>query len=179
MSLGVDAMTSNFALWDTIEEKVISYPRGDDEPVVALDPRYQVLRIVKEDKPEIPEGWSIRQQCSVDLDAGEWHHGWELIAPPPPVPPEPDYVGFYSAMLSSATYSAVLQMPATAELARALAVFVSAIQDAMNYRVNPQAMQGAIWLLLGQMALTDEHVTELTELMATYHLDLTYTLAPA
>jgi len=179
MSLGVDAMTSNFALWDTITEQVLRYPRADDEPVVALDPRYQVLRIIKEDKPEIPEGWSIRQQWSVDLVAGEWRHSWELIELPLPAPPQPDYFGFYSALLGSATYSAVIGMPATAELARALAVFVSAIQDAMNYRVNPQAMQGAIWLLLGQMALTDEHVTELTELMATYHLDLTYTLAPA
>ena len=179
MSRGVDAMTSNFALWDTITEQVLRYPRADDEPVVALDPRYQVLRIIKEDKPEIPEGWSIRQQWSVDLVAGEWRHSWELIELPLPAPPQPDYFGFYSALLGSATYSAVIGMPATAELARALAVFVSAIQDAMNYRVNPQAMQGAIWLLLGQMALTDEHVTELTELMATYHLDLTYTLAPA
>jgi hypothetical protein len=179
MSRGVDAMTSNFALWDTITEQVLRYPRADDEPVVALDPRCQVLRIVKEDKPELPEGWSIRQQWSVDLVAGEWRHGWELIELPLPAPPQPDYFGFYSALLGSATYSAVIGMPATAELARALAVFVSAIQDAMNYRVNPQAMQGAIWLLLGQMALTDEHVTELTELMATYHLDLTYTLAPA
>jgi len=28
------------------------------------------------------------------------------------------------------------------------------------------------------MSLTDEHVAELAELMATYHLDLTYTLQP-
>lgn len=179
MSRGVDAMTSNFALWDTITEQVLRYPRADDEPVVAMDPRYQVLRIVKEDKPEVPEGWDARQKWSVDLVAGEWRHGWELIELPLPAPPQPDYFGFYSALLGSATYSAVLEAPATAELARALAVFVSAIQDAMNYRVNPQAMQGAIWLLLGQVALTDEHVAELTELMATYHLDLTYTLAPA
>jgi len=172
-------MTSNFALWDTIEEKVLSYPRGDDEPVVALDPRYQVLRIVKEDQPEVADGWSVRQTRAVDLGAMEWRWGWELIEPLPPAPPEPDYVGFYSALLGSTTYQAVLQMPATAELARALAVFVSAIQDAMNYRVNPQAMQGAIWLLLGQVALTEAHVAELTELMAIYHLDLTYTLAPA
>jgi hypothetical protein len=70
-------------------------------------------------------------------------------------------------------------MPATADLARALAVFVSAIQDAMSYRVNTQAMQGAIWLLLAQVTLTDDHVAELTELMATYYLDMTYTLVPA
>jgi len=168
-------MSSNFALWDSIEEKVISYPRGDDEPVVALDPRYQVLSIVREPKPDVPEGWDVRQQWSVDLTAGEWRQDWELIEP---APPTPDYVGFYAALLDSATYQAVIQMPATAELARALAVFVSTIQDAMAGRVNPGAMQGAIWLLLGQMSPTDDHVAELTELMATYHLDLTYTLQP-
>jgi len=169
---------NNFALWDTIEEKVISYPRGDDEPVVALDPRYQVLRIIKKDKPEIPDGWSIRSTRAVDLDAMEWRWGWELIELPLPAPPQPDYFGFYSALLGSSTYSAVIEMPATAELARALAVFVSAIQDAINYRVNTQAMQGAIWLLLGQVTLTDDHIAELTELMATYQLDLVYTLEP-
>jgi hypothetical protein len=173
------AMSSNFALWDSITEQVLAYPRNDDEPVVALDPRYRVLRIVREPRPDAPEGWGVRQRWSVDLTTGEWRQGWELIELPAPAPPQPDYVGFYSDLLASATYQAVIGMPATAELARALAVFVSAIQDAMNYRVNPQAMQGAIWLLLGQVALTDEHVAELTELMATYHLDLTYSLAPA
>ena len=169
---------NTLALWDTINQEILSYPRADDEPVVNLDPRYMVLRIIKEDKPDAPEGFTVRQRWSVDLDALEWRHGWELIELPAPAPPQPDYVGFYSDLLASATYQAVIQMPATAELARALAVFVSAIQDAMNYRVNTQAMQGAIWLLLGQVALTDEHVAELTELMATHHLDLVYTLQP-
>ena len=169
---------NTLALWDTINQEILSYPRADDEPVVNLDPRYLVLRIIKEDKPDAPEGFTVRQRMTVDLDALEWRHGWELIELPAPAPPQPDYVGFYSDLLASATYQAVIQMPATAELARALAVFVSAIQDAMNYRVNPQAMQGAIWLLLGQVALTDEHVAELTELMATHHLDLVYTLQP-
>lgn len=173
------AMTSNFALYDTITEEVLRYPRADDEPVIGLDPRYQVLRVVKEDKPEVPEGWGIRETRSVDLAAGEWRHGWELIEPAPPVEPGPDYIGFYSALLGSTTYQAVLQVPATAELARALAVFVSAIQDAMNYRVNEQAIQGAIWLLLSQVVLTDAHVAELTELMSVYHLDKSYSLAPA
>ena len=169
---------NTLALWDTINQEILSYPRADDEPVVNLDPRYMVLRIIKEDKPDAPEGFTVQQRMTVDLDALEWRHGWELIELPAPAPPQPDYVGFYSDLLASVTYQAVIQMPATAELARALAVFVSAIQDAMNYRVNTQAMQGAIWLLLGQVALTDEHVAELTELMATHHLDLVYTLQP-
>ena len=169
---------SNFALWDTIEEKVLSYPRGDNEPVAQLDPRYLVLSIVREDKPDVPEGWAARQNWAVDLDALEWRQTWELIEPLPPAPLGPDYVGFYSALLSSSTYQAVIQAPATADLARALAVFVSSIQDAMNYRVNTQAMQEAIWLLLAQVTLSADNVAELTELMATYRLDTVYTLAP-
>jgi hypothetical protein len=93
-------------------------------------------------------------------------------------PPQPDYVGFYSALLSSIVYGTVLTQPATAELARALAIFVSAMQDAMAGRVNPAAMQGAIWLLLSQVALTEAHAIELAELMATYHMSGSYLLAP-
>ena len=171
-------MTSNFTLYDTIAEEVVRYPRGDDKPVIGLDPRYVVLSIVKEEKPDVPEGWRINETRTVDVDALEWRHGWELIELPPPTGPGPDYVGFYSALLASTTYQDVLQVPATAELARALVVFVSAIQDAMNYRANPQALQGAIWLLLGQVALNDENLAELMGLMSVYHLDTIYALAP-
>jgi hypothetical protein len=90
----------------------------------------------------------------------------------------PDYQGFYSGLLDSLTYRSVVLMPATAELARALAIFVSAMQDAMAGRVNPAAMQGAIWLLLGQVALTEAHAAELAGLMSTYHLSGSYLLAP-
>lgn len=168
-------MSSNFALWDTVTQQVLAYPRNDDEPVVSLDPRYEVLRIVREPRPDAPEGWDVQQRWSVNLPTLQWRQSWDLIEPAPPLP---DYVSFYAALLDSATYQAVIQMPATADLARALAVFVSAIQDAMAGRVKPGAMQGAIWLLLGQLSLTDEHVAEVAELMATYHLDLSYTLQP-
>ena len=172
-------MNSNFALYDTIAEKVVRYPRGDDEPVIGLDPRYLVLRIVKEERPDALAGWRIHEARTVDLGALEWRHGWELIELPPPTGPGPDYAGFYSALWASTTYQAVLQVPATADLARALVVFVSAIQEAMNYRANPQALQGAIWLLLGQVAWSDENLAELMELMSVYRLDTVYTLAPA
>jgi hypothetical protein len=91
---------------------------------------------------------------------------------------QPDYIGFYARLLVSQVYQALLQTPATAEQAKALAIFVSAVQDAMAGRVNPGAMQAAIWRLLAQVALTDVHLAELTALMATYHLSDTYLLAP-
>ena len=90
----------------------------------------------------------------------------------------PDYVGFYSALLISNIYAAVLTQPATAELARAMVVFVSAIQDAMASRENRPAMQGAIWLLLSQIPLDQAHAAELTSLMSQHHLAGVYQLQP-
>jgi hypothetical protein len=91
---------------------------------------------------------------------------------------QPDYVGFYSALLGSSVYSAVLVQPATADLARAMVVFVSAIQDCMAGRENRPAMQGAIWLLLSQIPLDVAHAAELTGLMNQYHLAGVYQLQP-
>jgi hypothetical protein len=97
-----------------------------------------------------------------------------------PSVPEPDYQGFYNSLLASNTYKEVLTITATADLARSLAVFVSAIQDAMAGRVNPSALQGAIWLLLSQINLSAGSVNEISSLMRAYHLDKTYSLsAPA
>jgi hypothetical protein len=94
-------------------------------------------------------------------------------------PAQPDYQGFYQALLASSVYQAVLAQPATAELARALAVFVSAIQDCMASRENRQAMQGAIWMLLSQVALSQESAAELQELMRLYSLEGVYVLQPS
>ena len=93
-------------------------------------------------------------------------------------PPQPDYVAFYSALLGSSIYSAVLTQPATADLARAMVVFVSAIQDCMASRENRPAMQGAIWLLLSQIPLDMAHAAELTGLMQQHHLAGVYQLEP-
>jgi hypothetical protein len=169
----------NLVLFDSEAGKVIDYPRADEEPVQQLNPRYQVLRIMREAKPEYdPATHYIRETRTVDLDAAEWRWGWELIELPPPPPPQPDYVGFYRALLGSQVYSAVLNMPATAELARAMVVFVSAIQDCMAGRPEPQSMQAAIWLLLGQVTLSNEHAAELSQLFAEYRMDVSYSLQP-
>ena len=90
----------------------------------------------------------------------------------------PDYVGFYSALLGSSVYGAVLSQPATADLARAMVVFVSAIQDAMASRESRPAMQGAIWLLLSQIPLDQAHAAELAGLMSQHQLAGVYQLQP-
>ena len=170
---------TNLVLFDTETGRISDYPRADEEPVQQLDARYQVLRVVREPAPEYdPNTHSLRETRTVDLDASEWRWGWELIELPPPPPPGPDYQGFYQALLISGVYGAVLTQNATADLARALAVFVSAIQDALNGRVNEQALQGAIWLLLSKLALQPGHLAELHGLMVQFHLDGTYSLFP-
>lgn len=172
-------MSSNRALWDRQLERVVSYPRADDEPVVMLDTeRYLPLVIVREAAPEPVDGFQAVAVRSVDLDATEWRWGWELVAIPPPPPPVPDYQGFYQALLVSGVYAAVLGQDATADLARALAVFVSAIQDALNGRVNEQALQGAIWLLLSKLTLQPANLAELQALMVQFRLDDIYSLFP-
>jgi hypothetical protein len=62
--------------------------------------------------------------------------------------------------------------------AGALAVFVSAMQDCLSGRSNPDAMQGAIWLLLGQLNLEMVHVVELQTMLIDAHLDQLYSLVP-
>ena len=172
-------MSSNRALWDRTLERVVDYPRGDDEDVVMLDlERFLPLWIVRQAAPEPVDGFQAVAVRSVDLDAAEWRWGWELVAIPPPPVPGPDYQGFYQALLVSGVYAAVLGQDPTAASATALAVFVSAIQDALNGRVNEPALQGAIWLLLSKLTLEPENLAELQGLMVQYRLDGVYSLFP-
>jgi hypothetical protein len=172
-------MSTNRALWDRELSRVVQYPRGDDQDVVQLNmERYLPLTIVRETAPEPVDGFQAVAVRSVDLEAAEWRWGWELVAIPPPPPPGPDYQGFYQALLVSGVYAAVLGQDATADLARALAVFVSAIQDALNGRVNEAALQGAIWLLLSKLLLQPESLAELQGLMVQFNLDGVYSLFP-
>ena len=172
-------MSSNRALWDRELSRVVDYPRGDDEDVVQLDTeRYLPLWIVRQAAPEPVDGFQAVAVRSVDLEAAEWRWGWELVAIPPPPVPGPDYQGFYAALLVSGVYGAVLGQDPTAASATALAVFVSAIQDALNGRVNEAALQGAIWLLLSKLTLEPENLAELQALMVAYYLDGVYSLFP-
>ena len=168
------------ALWDLNESKLVSYPRIDDQPVVGLDTeRYIVLTVARESEPSYdPIADYLAPTETLDLDALTYTYGWTVEPLPPP---GPDYQGFYSALLISACYQAVLAevLSTTSPApAGALAVFVSAMQDCLSGRANPDAMQGAIWLLLGQLNLDMVHVVELQAMLANAHLDQLYSLTP-
>jgi len=168
------------ALWDLNESKLVSYPRIDDEPVVGLDTeRYIVLTVVRNPQPTYdPLIDYLVPTETLDLDTLSYVYDWRVEPLPPP---GPDYQGFYSALLVSACYQAVLAevLSTTSPApAGALAVFVSAMQDCLSGRANPDAMQGAIWLLLGQLHLDMVHVMELQTMLADAHLDQLYSLTP-
>jgi len=168
------------ALWDLVNNRLAQYPRYDDEPVVGLDTnRYVVLNVVRNPQPAYdPLTDYLVPTEALDLDALTYTYGWTVEPLPPP---GPDYQGFYSALLVSTCYQAVLAevLSTTSPApAGALAVFVSAMQDCLSGRANPDAMQGAIWLLLGQLNLDTTYVDELQTMLTDAHLDQLYSLVP-
>lgn len=168
------------ALWDLNESKLVPYPRYDDEPVVGLDAsRYATVSLVREPEPAYdPIEEYLVPTTAIDLDALTYTYGWVVETLPPP---GPDYQGFYSALLISVCYQAVLAevLSTTSPApAGALAVFVSAMQDCLSGRANPDAMQGAIWLLLGQLNLDTVHLVELQTMLTDAYLDQLYSLVP-
>jgi hypothetical protein len=169
----------NLVLFDTETGLIRGYPRADDEPVQKLDPRYLVLRVVREPAPEPEENQRVTQTRTVDLEAMEWRWGWNVEDLPPAPPPWPDYRGFYAGLLASQVYGAVVTTQGkNGDQAAAMTVFLGAIQDALAGRENRPAFQQAIWLLLGQLQLSAEGIVELLALMDEHRLSGVYSLSP-
>jgi hypothetical protein len=173
-------MMSTKALWDSVNEKLVPYPRIDDEPVRGLDTeRYAVLSVVRLPRPAYdPLTEYLIPTQALDLDALQYTYDW-LVEPLPP--PAPDYNAFYAALLVSSVYQAVLAEVLSAVSpapAGALAVFVSAMQDCLAGRANPAAMQQSIWLLLSQLNPSEENLGELQQMLEDANLDGLYVLTP-
>ena len=174
------------ALWDLDESKLVPYPRYDDEPVVGLNTeRYITVTVVRKPLPVYdPEVEFLVPSESVDLEALKYVYECSvepLPVPPTPPPPGPNYYFFYAALLISSVYQAVLTEVLSAVSpapAGALAVFVSAMQDCLAGRANPAAMQQAIWLLLAQLSLDEEHLAELQQMLENANLASVYVLTP-
>ena len=102
-------------------------------------------------------------------------------AKPEPPTPEPDYLAFWDAALTSSVYQALyalstIDLPANA----ALTAFTASFQDAKDGRPNPGAIQSCIGLVVQAAAghLTAEHLSELQGLMDAHSLSGAYTLTP-
>jgi hypothetical protein len=90
-----------------------------------------------------------------------------------------DYQGFWDALLISSVYQSI-----RAQSIQSLAVntccteFIAAMTDAKMGRPNRDAIQACIWLLMAELTLSADEVTELQGLLADAQMDGVYTLQP-
>lgn len=73
---------------------LVPYPRDDDGPVVGLDPTYLDLQLIQLPPPTTQPGEELRPTEVIDLQALTVTRGWEVLPPPPPLAPAPDWAGF-------------------------------------------------------------------------------------
>jgi hypothetical protein len=170
-------MNTTKALWDLNESRLVSYPRYDNEPVVGLDNQYVIVDLMYKTQPLYnPIEEQLVQTTSIDLDTLTYTYDW-IVEPLPP--PQPDYRNFHSALMVSACYQAILTevisntSPAPAG---ALVLFINEMNDCLNGRANPSALQNSIWLLLGQLNLDTVYLAEFQTIIDNSHLDQLYSL---
>jgi hypothetical protein len=153
---------------------------GEIASWLALDPPIVIIEPTPTEPPTYDETTHyLAEAMPVEVN-GQWQQAWRLEEIPPQ-PIVPDYQGFYNDLLVSNAYNLVLQQVMAAAgpgPAAALAVLISALQDALNGRANPNALQSSIWLLLGQLTLPPEAAVELQSLLNDNNLADLYLLTP-
>ena len=168
-------MSNSFVLLDTTTGLIRDYPRRDEEPVEGLDPRYEVLRIVREPAPQYdPATHSISETRAIDRDAGEWRWGWS-VEPLPPVAPQADWRTFKRTLLSHPAINALLggslsQAPAAGLSLPATLLAASTAGDVDDFR-------GAWVALRRQGLVSPELLQEVRGLALGLHLPATFVAA--
>ena len=140
----------------------------------------------------------IRVEQDPDLIANLVRKGWEVLpwqpdptatwdiverewVTPQPTTPEPNYLAFWDAVLTSQVYQQLLGYSMTSLPANtALTAFVAAFQDAKEGRPNVGAIQACVFLVMQAAAevLTAEHLEELQSLLDAHHLSQSYSFTP-
>ena len=157
----------NLVLFDTQTAQVRDYPRADDQPVEQLDPRYAVLRVVREDPPEILPDQQASQTRTVDLEAGEWRWGWSVVDIPEPAPIA-DWRTFKRTLLSHPAINALLGGGVSTAPAAALSLPATLLAAAGGGDVDDFR---AAWLGLRRLGLVSaELLQEVRGLAIALHL---------
>jgi hypothetical protein len=157
----------NLVLFDTETGLIRDYPRVDDDPVQGLDPRYAVLRVVREPVPEIVPGQQISQTRTVDLEAGEWRWGWSVVDIPEPAPIA-DWRTFKRTLLSHPAINALLGGGVSTAPAAALSLPATLLAAAGGGDVDDFR---AAWLSLRRLGLVSaELLQEVRALAIGLHL---------
>lgn len=167
----------------------LSYELPDQELALlaTLEPPVLVYRVAPVSPPTINSRTErLTQIHPLEID-GVWTQQWEVTPSTPEEIaaydaaniPQPDYLGFWDAALTSNVYQALYSL-STADLPvnASLTAFTASFQDAKDGRPNPGAIQSRIDLVMQAAAghLTTEHLAELQGLMDAHHLSGTYTL---
>lgn len=157
----------NLVLFDTTTATIRDYPRADDEPVQELDPRYVVLRVMHEPRPEPGPGQQVIETRTVDLDAGEWRWGWVVEDLPPVVPPA-DWGTFKRSLLEHPAINVLLGGGMNAAPAAAISLPATLLAAADGGDV---ADFRAAWLSLRHLGLVSaELLQEVRTLALALHL---------
>lgn len=70
---------ARLTLYDQESGQVVPYPRWDDRPVEQLDPRYLILSVREEPKPDFnPELYRAEQVQKIDLESKTLSVSWRL-----------------------------------------------------------------------------------------------------
>jgi hypothetical protein len=157
----------NLVLYDTQTAQVRDYPRADDQPVEQLDPRYAVLRVVREPAPEILPDQQANQTRTVDLEAGEWRWGWSVVDIPEPAPIA-DWRTFKRTLLGHPAINALLGGGVSTAPAAALSLPATLLTAAGGGDVDDFR---AAWLGLRRLGLVSaELLQEVRGLAIALHL---------
>lgn len=88
-------------LYHTPTATLAPYPRDDDGPVIGLDPDYLELSVIQQPQPEYdPATEQITPTETINIESFTVTRDWEIAPLPPPIP-QPDWVSFKEALLSS------------------------------------------------------------------------------
>ncbi len=163
-------MMPNLVLLDTETGRIRNYPRRDEEPVEGLDPRYEVLRIVRETAPQYdPATHSLSDTRTIDREAGEWRWGW-AVAPLLPVPPSPEWRTFKRTLLAHPAIRTLLSGAMSEDLTAALSLPTTLLLTAATNAADPDDFRSA-WVALRRRGLVSpELLQEVRTLALMLHL---------
>jgi hypothetical protein len=97
--------------------------------------------------------------------------------PEPPLPPHPNYVIFWDALIASSVYASIrTQSMASLPMNTLATEFIALLGDAKAGRPNEAAIQASMSAVFATGTFTEADAEEFTEALAAGYLDTTYTL---
>lgn len=125
-------------------------------------------------------GLNVGDYYDFDAETSSWLQRQPPLPTPEQLAQSCDYYGFWDALLISSVYQTIrTQATQSLEVNTCCTEFIAAISDAKAGRVNKDALQACIWLLMAALTLTAEETEELERVLAAGGLNAVYRLTPA